>query len=140
MMGKDKFLKVLEISRQKIRSGKGKALVPKSLVGEMIISYQSLFDTINPDGDYNIFPYNEYLNKLKLSKKELFKEFKQISKPALVIYGECDEYCFGAKNAINILKKESNNKNNFEYKIIPGADHGFTGKEKELARLIASWL
>ena len=48
-------------------------------------------------------------------KKELFREFKQIDKPTLVVYGEYDEYCFGAHNAVNILKKESYNKNNFEY-------------------------
>jgi pimeloyl-ACP methyl ester carboxylesterase len=147
MMGKNKFEKALKISQEKINQGKGMQLAPKTLVGEMIISYQSLYDTINPEGDYNIFPYffsTDRSRPVPTSnihiQKELFREFKQINKPTLVIYGENDEYCFGAQQAVDILRIEAQGKNNFTFKIIPEADHGFTDKEKELAQIIAEWL
>ena len=74
----------------------------------------------------------------KISKKPLFRYFKSIDKPSIVIYGEKDEYVWGnIKGVISTLKKYQPN---FEYKVIKGADHGFTGKQKELANIIAGWL
>lgn len=138
---KKKFFKVLNYCRKKIDQGKGRELVPKYILKEPLISYQSLYDTINPDGDYNIFPFNEYINNLNLSKKPLFKEFKTVNKPTLVIYGELDEYCYGnVPRCVQILKKESPNPKLFTFQIIKGADHGFNGKEKELVEMIGDWL
>lgn len=140
MFGKNKFIKLLKKCLEKIQSKKGSNLISKYLDGGLI-SYQSLYDTINPDGDYNIFPFNEYVNNLKLSKKKLFKEYKTIDKPTLVIYGENDEYCYGdVPRCVSILKKECPNSKLFTFKIIKGADHGFNGKEKQLAEIIANWL
>ena len=109
----------MEKCRNVIKNGNGKKLVPRSLVSDPLISYQSLYDTVNPNGDYNIFPFNEYMNKLHLSKKPLFKEYRTIDKPTL---------------------KECPNRKLFTFKIIKGADHGFTGKEKELLKIITDWL
>lgn len=139
-MGKKKFLFGLKKSRLEIKKGNGVKLIPSSLT-DYLYSYQSLYDTINPDGDYNTFPFNEYLNNLKLSKKPLFKEYKSINKPTLVVYGEFDEYCYGdVPKCVEILKKECPNSKLFTFKIIKDADHGFNGKEKELAEVINRWL
>lgn len=136
-----KFFNVLKQCSEKIRQGKGRELVPKYILKEPLISYQSLYDTINPDGDYNIFPFNEYMNNLKFSKKPLFREFKTIDKPTLVVYGENDEYCYGnVQKCVDILKKECPDKKLFSFKIMKEADHGFNGREKELAKVIADWL
>ena len=140
-----KFFNILKQCKEKIRQGKGRDLVPKYILKEPLISYQSLYDTINPDGDYNIFPYNEYINKLKFSKKPLFREYKTVDKPTLVIYGELDEYCYGnVPGCVEILKKESaswrTNPKLFTFKIIKGTDHGFPGKEEELTQAISNWL
>lgn len=136
-----KFFAVVKRCRDKINQGKGRDLLPKYILKEPLISYQSLYDTINPDGDYNIFPFNEYLNNLELAKKNLFREFKTIDNPTLVIYGELDEYCYGnVPRCVEILIKECSNPKLFTFKIINGADHGFTGHEKELAVIISDWL
>lgn len=138
---KRSFFQFLEKSKEIIKKGKGRKLVPKSIVNDPLISYQSLYDTINPDGDYNIFPFNEYINNLKLSKKPLFREYKTIDKSTLIIYGEVDEYCYGdVPRCVEILKKECPSKNLFTFKIIKGADHGFSGKEKELVKIMINWL
>lgn len=139
MMGKEKFYKMLKKCQSEINKGNGMKLIPSNL-DDYLYSYQSLYDTINPDGDYNTFPFNEYINKLRLSTKPLFREYQTIDKPTLVIYGENDEYCYNnVPKCIGALKKECPNKKIFTFKIIKGADHGFSDREKELAETITNW-
>lgn len=138
--GNKKFHKILDKCKEMIDKGKGLDLVPK-YISAMPMSYQSIYDIINPEGDYNIFPYSEVLNKWNITKKEKFKEYKSINKPTLVIYGELDKFCYGKpKECVEILKKNTINKNPFRFEIIKNADHGFSGKEKELSKLVANWL
>lgn len=143
LLGKNKFMNLLKKLNEEIQAGNGRKLISKYLVN-LIISNQSLYDTINPEGDYNMFPFYEYikkLRKLKISKKPLFGEYKQMTKPSLVIYGDADEYCYGnVERCVNILKTQTEGKNNFRYEIITDANHGFDGKTKELAQIMAEWL
>ncbi len=139
-MGKKKFYLALKKCQVEIKKGNGIKLVPKYLV-DYLFSYQSLYDTINPDGDYNIFPFNEVFHNLKLSKKPLFREYKTINKPTLVVYGENDEYCYGdVPKCVKVLKKDCPNAKLFTFKIVKNADHGFNGKEEELAKIVSQWL
>ncbi|PJE61830.1 hypothetical protein COU87_02580, partial [Candidatus Roizmanbacteria bacterium CG10_big_fil_rev_8_21_14_0_10_39_12] len=92
-LGKTKFFQALQKSKGEIMKGNGMKLVPK-YISEYPFSYQSLYDVLNPDGDYNIFPFYEYVHNLNLSKKELFCEFNKINKQTLVVYGSDDEYCY----------------------------------------------
>lgn len=136
-LGKEKFFKLLKTSTEKIRKGGGEDLI-KELLPDEIFSYLAFYDIANPDGDYNCFPFSEILTKTKLSTKPIFRYFKGIKKPSLIIYGENDEYAWGDINKIiNILKSYQPN---FEYKTIKNTDHGFTGKENELAKIIAGWI
>lgn len=144
-IGAKHFTRVLEKCREEIKKGNELKFVPKSIVS-YLFSYQSLYDTINPDGDYNIFPYHLYLlynkgdSQSRPYKKKLFREIKSINKKTLVVYGELDEYCSGATNAVDILKKEVAHLEKFSFKIVPGAEHGFGGMEKELADVIDQWV
>lgn len=140
MGGTARFRKYLQRAKREIDKGNGRKLIPKYML-DYLISYQSLYDTCNPDGSYNTFPFNEVLNNLRLSKKPLFREFKSINKPTLVIYGENDEYCYGeVRKVVEILKKEVSNRKLFNFQIVKDADHGFSGCEQKLARLVAEWL
>lgn len=137
VLGKEKFFKLLKESERKIKKGKGEDLI-KELLPDEIFSYFGFYDIANPDGDYNCFPFLEVLTKTKLSTKPLFRYFSGIKKPSLVIYGENDEYAWGNINkVINILKSYQLE---FEYRSIKGADHGFVGKKKELAKVISDWI
>ncbi|MEK9181190.1 MAG: alpha/beta hydrolase [Patescibacteria group bacterium] len=139
-LGRRKFEELLKIARKKISVGKGKELIPHHRLNA-IYSYQAFYDTANPDGDYNIFPFNEALKKLKLSKKKLFRHFSSITKPTLAIYGEKDEYCSGpVRKVVEILKKQVSAPDKFRFAIFKKADHGLSGKERALARLVADWL
>lgn len=134
------FFKYLKKAKLMIDSGKGEKMVPKYILN-WFISYQSFYDEANPDGDYNTFPFNEVFNDLKLSKKRLFREYKSIKKPTLVIYGENDEYAWGdVSRVIKLLKKEAPKSVRFNFKVIPQTGHGFDGKESELIKEVVSWL
>lgn len=146
-MGKDTFLNALSTSQKHISMGKGRKLAPKRLVGDLPISYQSLFDTINPDGLYNTFSYYSFLHKTPANPrpiphtKELFVEVNALRTPTFVVYGSEDEYCYGrVEECMNIFSKNVKDNSYFSYSIIQGADHGFTNKEGELANTIVNWL
>lgn len=138
-LGDTKFYNLLNKSKEKIKKGQGEELItdPK-LFPEDILSYIGFWDVANPDGDYNCFPFFEVINKIKLSKKPLFRYFESITKLTLVVNGELDEYAWGdVPRILNILKKH---RPKFTYEIIKGADHGCSGKEEKLASVVANWL
>jgi pimeloyl-ACP methyl ester carboxylesterase len=138
LLGKRKFSAMLLKAKEKIKAGKGTEIMPELLADDLIYSYASFHDTANPDGDYNVFPYYEVVNKVALSKKEHFRHFKSIKKPTLVVHGEFDQYMKGdVRDAVNVLKGY---KPNFSYEIVKGADHSFGKNEAKMAKIVADWL
>lgn len=137
MLGEKRFFKLLKKSKEKIKKGRGEEIISELLPKE-IFSYIGFYDIANPNGDYNVFPFLEVMKNLKLSKKPAFRHFKSINKPTLVIYGEKDEYAWGnVPKIVNILKER---KPEFEYRIIKGADHSFSKRQRELSKIMADWL
>ncbi len=138
--GREKFDQYLVQAREKIKIGKGEELIPQEILN-YTISWQSLYDIGNPDGDYNVFPFNEYLHELNLSSQPLFSYYHELNKPTFVVYGEKDEYCGGsAKKALEILRQEAPDEELFDFALIEKADHGFHGQENELVELVSKWL
>ncbi|MEK7615479.1 MAG: DUF1749 domain-containing protein, partial [Patescibacteria group bacterium] len=136
-VGKSKFWKLLAQAKQKIKAKQGEELI-KELLPDAVFAYTGFFDIANPDGDYNVFPFYEVLSNTKLSTKRLFRHFASIKKPALVVYGDQDEYTWGnVPKVVEILKSYQPK---LDYQIIKGADHGFRGCEAELAKTMADWL
>lgn len=136
-LGKAKFWKLLAEAKRKIKSKQGEEII-KEILPDNFFSYIGFFDIANPDGDYNIFPFYEVLRKVKLSTKPLFRHFKSIRKPTLVVYGDQDEYAWGGVPKIIEVLKQHQPK--LDYRIIKGADHGFKNRERQLANIIANWL
>ena len=140
MLGPKKFKMLLSKSKRRVKQHRGLELAGDDLPG-LVYSYRGLYDIMYPDGNYNVFPYLEYFKKLKLSKKPLFRHFASIRKPALVVYGDRDEYSYRPiAKVINVLKDHCAAPERFQYQIISGADHGFTGKEREMNLVLANWL
>jgi pimeloyl-ACP methyl ester carboxylesterase len=137
LLGKENFFKLLKEAKEKIKKGHGEEIICE-ILPDNIFSYQGFYDIANPDGDYNSFPFLEATENLKLSKKPLFRHFKSINKPTLVIYGEKDEYAWeNAPEKVEQLRKE---KPEFDYEVIKDGDHALSGHQKETANLIAKWL
>ena len=101
-------------------------------------SWRAYYDMANPDGDYNVFPFLEVLRGIRLSRRPRFRYLRGIRKPALVLYGDRDEFCHGDVPACVAILADVVGKN-FELGILKDTDHNFTGREEELARLIIDW-
>ncbi|PIZ66035.1 hypothetical protein COY14_01145 [Candidatus Roizmanbacteria bacterium CG_4_10_14_0_2_um_filter_36_9] len=140
-LGKTLFLKIIEQSKSMIQDGHGLDFVPNSIGLDYPFSYQSCYDVLNPNGDYNIFPFNDALNDLKLGTKALFKEFRKISRPTHVVLGSNDEYCYDkADSCMNLLKKNVDYNEKFYFELIDGADHGFEHHEQKLVQTVSRWI
>ena len=115
------------------------ALVPPAL-SSLPMSWRAFYDMANPDGDYNVFPFLEVMRGVRLSRKPRFRHVRGIRKPALILYGENDEYLYGdVSRCVAILDEALGPKPNIELAIMKDADHGFRGREEDLARIIVEW-
>jgi alpha-beta hydrolase superfamily lysophospholipase len=136
-LGAAGFRRTLARARQRVRARRGEELVPKSL-SDLPMSWTALYDTMNPDGDYNVFPFLEALRGVRLSRRP-FRWFRALRKPTLVVYGENDEYARGdISRSVSVLSEVAGP--NVELAIVEDADHGFGGREADLGELIANWL
>jgi pimeloyl-ACP methyl ester carboxylesterase len=137
-LGPRRFRALLTKARAMIKARRGKELAPASARPSMM-SWRSLYDVANPNGDYNVFPFLEAMRSIRLSRRPLFKYIRGIRKPSLYIYGDRDEYCFGdVARCVSILSQYVNDR--AELVVMHDADHGFSGREEELAMLIAEWV
>ena len=135
--GRRRFESMLIKSRAMVKARRGEELAPRD-VSPMIMSWRSLYDMANPNGDYNVFPFMETIRGVKLSRRP-FRFIRAIRKPSLYIYGDRDEFCFGdVPRCVAILAEHVNDR--AELLVMRDADHGFSGREEELGTLIAEWI
>lgn len=139
-LGPRRFAAALARAKERIRERRGDELVP-STISSLPMSWRAFYDMANPDGDYNVFPFLEVMKGVRLSRRARFRHVRGIDKPTLVLYGEDDEYCYGdVSRCVAILAGAIGTKANFELAIMADADHGFGGKEEELASVILEWM
>lgn len=139
-LGPRRFASALAKAKEKIRARHGEELVPRS-VSPMPLSWRSFHDMANPDGDYNVFPFGEIMTNVRISRRPRFRHVRGIRKPALMLYGDADEYCYGdVARCVAILADALGPSPNIELAILADADHGFSGKEDELAEVILGWM
>lgn len=135
-LGARRFRSLLTKAKAMIKARRGEELAPRT--GPTMMSWRALYDTGNPDGDYNVFPFFEAMSGTKLSRRP-FRYIRAIRKPSLYIYGDRDEYCYDdLPRCAEILSQQVSD--GAEIVVMRDADHGFSGREKELAGLIADWL
>lgn len=136
-LGKRRFDAMLSKSRAMIKARRGDELAPSGL-SPMMMSWRSLYDVANPNGEYNVFPFMEAMRGVKLSRRP-FRFIRAIRKPSLYIYGDRDEYCFSdVPRCVAILAEHVNDR--AELIVMRDADHGFSGREGELGTMIAEWI
>ncbi len=139
-LGPERFARALSTAKERIARGRGDALAPRAL-SPFPISWASLHDTIDPEGDYNVFPFLDAMRGLRLSRKPLFRDYRRLRKPALVLFGENDEYCFGdVPRCVELLKEHATGTRASRFVILPDADHSFHGKEHEAGGIMADFL
>jgi pimeloyl-ACP methyl ester carboxylesterase len=132
-LGGQRFRALLAKARAKRR---GKDLAPRD-VSRTMMSWRAFYDMANPNGDYNVFPFYELMTGTKLSRRP-FRFIQAIRKPSLYIYGDRDKYCYGdVPECVSILWRYVNDC--AEKIVMSKADHGLSGREEELGRLIGDW-
>ncbi len=141
-LGEKKFKLALNFAKNARKANKYK-IMPK-YSGMYPFTVQSAVDILDPDGDYNTFPFYEVTTR-RLGKKPLFSEYSKIDLPTLVIFGENDEYAYtagSAKDALKIFKMFTNRAaaESTDFELVTNADHSFHGQENQFAEQIASWL
>ncbi len=140
-LGARRFARALTHARTQITKGHGQQQVPVA-ISPTPISWAALYDTLDPRGDYNVFPFLEHLQGFSLTPKaRRFREVKQLRRPTLTLFGEHDEYCFGdVPGCAQVLCAHAPAHVPFEVEILTDTDHGFAGAELELGQRIATWL
>jgi len=141
-LGEKKFWQALQYAARFIETDPLRTM--PAYTGLHPFSVQSAWDIMNPDGDYNTFPFYESAIE-RLGKKRLFDEYRQLDRPTLVIFGENDEFTQavgGASEALNIFIKHTSNARlkQTDFNLVPDADHSFHGVEEAFARQVSDWL
>ena len=129
---------MLAKAKGRIAEKRGREFVPYSL-SELPMTWRGIYDLANPDGDYNVFPFREAIKGPRVSRKPLFHLIHEIRKRSLYIYGEQDQYAEG--NVAGFMETLSKHVgDNAEIIVLEGSDHGFTGYEEELGKLMGEWM
>lgn len=141
-LGEKQFWQALQYAAKFIKTDPLKTM-PK-YTGMYPYSVQSAWDVLNPDGNYNTFPFYEAAHE-RLGKKLLFEEYKQIDRPMLVIWGENDEYTEafgGAAKTLELLMSQTSNAmlKKTDFALVPGTNHSFDDAETDFAKRVADWL
>lgn len=138
--GPKRFAAVLAKAKERSRGPAADEMVPTSL-SPTPLSWKAFYDMANPDGDYNVFPFLEAVNGLRLGRKPLFRHVRNLSRPSLFVYGDEDEYMYGNVSAcVSVLAQNLGRKQPADLVVMHGADHGFSGLEDDLAATICDWL
>jgi pimeloyl-ACP methyl ester carboxylesterase len=127
-------------ARAMVKGGRGEELMPSAaartrsaprnaLPPGTTLSWRAFLDMADPRGDYNVFPF---------AGIGRFRFLRAIRKPALYVYGQRDEYVRDIDAAMATLAK--NVAANGEIVVLSEADHGFGGRESELAALMTAWI
>jgi pimeloyl-ACP methyl ester carboxylesterase len=123
-----KFSKVFKIAKRMVHNGKGGELLPAE-TKVLMSARRFLSDADTKNVESRIFNYD--------SKMQIFSKIRC---PIFVIFGSKEKYRVKPVNEhFKILERRTKSLK-FKYALIKGADHGFTGKEKELAKEIGRWL
>jgi len=106
-----------------------------------IMSYQGLYNVMNPDGDYNTFPFREFTTDWKISHQPLFRYYQEIDKPTFALYGELDEYTgCDPHQAVEILSQVHRQPSLISTQVVSGCDHGFKDNEILEISAVIAWL
>jgi alpha-beta hydrolase superfamily lysophospholipase len=121
------YQKALHIAKKMVANGKGNDILPKEISNYSAKSYLSFADPKNVEAQ--LFNYSGKL-----------KHFSNIKVPILALFGGKDAFADkNAKEMLEVLRKKTKSKL-FVTSIIPNAIHVYSGKEKEVAKVIADFL
>jgi pimeloyl-ACP methyl ester carboxylesterase len=124
---KGRFPIAVKTARNLIKKGMGDKLTPEWIshyTARRFLSYAEL-----KNAEARLFNYDSDL-----------KEFGQIKQPILTLFGSAEENLTKPLRKCMELLESKNGSRDFEWRILAGANHGFRGKEKDLAQIVLKWV
>lgn len=129
-MGKN-YEEALRTADEMVKSGKGMELIPRDLV-QPIYTAQRFLSLASQQSVEQMFPSKDFKGPLRL--------FSLAKIPMMVVIGEKDQYLdLPLYKLIETLVTQTTSVK-FSPVILRNADHGFDGKEEELADTITTWI
>ena len=122
-----KLPRAVRVAKRMIKDGKTDARTPSWISYYAPQRFLSYAIPANPEA--RIFNYDSNL-----------REFKTVRCPLLAVFGGKEQWATKPiKEHLKILESATKAKS-FDTSIIKGADHSFTDKERELAKVVSSWI
>lgn len=86
---------------------------------------------LTPNSPEDVFTYGDTDKPLRM--------FARITKPLLVIFGGADESADRPVESIKAVFDKATRSKHYVSRIIAGATHGYTGKERDFATVVVQW-
>jgi len=127
-LNNEEYSKAFNDSSKLIKEEKSKELIDFKIMANGKISAGTYYYDFLPNGENDFIRYREGINSES-------KVLKDISIPVLVIFGDKDD-CVLTEDIETIKGYLSKNISRCKIEIIKDADHSYSGKEKELGKVI----
>lgn len=127
-----KYNTAVKWAQTMIKKGKRNTLLPFSYVDRAFWSAERFLSITKEGGKEDTFSYYD--------PKRKFYWTRNLRVPVLVLIGSKEQYADRPVREIMGAFKKNIPEKFFTGKIVAGADHGFKGKEKELAQIIKDWI
>lgn len=128
---------IIKLSKEKRQSSPRCLVPPEYFPGDHPISWRSLDELLSENGDYDMFPFKR-ASCVKGHVIMPFRQLKSIQQPVLLAYGSED---FGTiipvRQALGLVTGYVPSLDTYE---LMGADHNFTGFEKNIVRYVVAWI
>lgn len=128
---------IIKLSKEKRQSSPRCLVPPEYFPGDHPISWRSLDELLSENGDYDMFPFKR-ASCVKGHVIMPFRQLKSIQQPVLLAYGSED---FGTiipvRQALGLVTGYVPSLDTYE---LMGADHNFTGFEKNIVQYVVAWI
>lgn len=130
----EKYEETLKTLQEMIKKRQSFEIVPREL-SRNIYTSQRLWSLGRQESIEQMFPTRSFHGPLRL--------FGKIRIPALILFGENDDYLKTDKvsaEAIFKLFAKYSRSQSFTTHLVKNTDHSFTGKEEELGKILVGWI
>lgn len=127
------YRELLDEAKKNIEAGKPEKLLSYKVWDWYLLSSQTFLDLFEENGPADNLPL--------LRNPDRFPELEAVNVPIFCLVGENDDIVIRTlEKDMELLGQKAINAPSFETHIIPGADHGYVGKEKEFSSKIIEWI
>lgn len=127
------YLDLLQEARKNVSEGNPEKLLSGKVWDWYVLSSQTFLDLFEAGGPADVLPV--------FDNPEHFIELEAVDVPIFCIMGEHDDIAIRTlEEDMALLKTKATNAKSFDTFLLPGANHGYEGKETEFAQKIIEWV